>query len=433
LREDAGVSHSSGEPSSGAVDRAAVQRRTLAVLVLAQVLGGAGFFVGIAVAALLARELTGSAAWAGAPPALAVAVSALAAPPLSRLMGRSGRRAGLALGSALGALGALLVLVAAHLDAAPLMFLGMALFGIVNTSNLLARYAAADLSASDRRARAIAVVLLATAAGAIAGPNLAAPTAALAAGLGMPPAAGGFAVAAAASGLAALVVVALLRPDPLLTARRLDAAATSAGELSGPAAGPTSAVPTGDRRVAVGTAALVLVTAVMVAVMTMSPVHIEDHGGSLAVVGVVLSAHVAGMYLPSPVTGWLSDRVGRAPVIAAGGAALIAAGLLGAVAAPTSAAFAVALALLGVGWNLGLIGGSALITDAAPAARLTEIQGRADLTMGLAGAGAAVAAGPVLGAAGFGTLGIASAVLAAVLVGVAVGLARTGRPAPRAV
>jgi MFS family permease len=224
-------------------------------------------------------------------------------------------------------------------------------------------------------------------------------------------------------------VLALLRPDPLLTARQLAEHRPLGDDPPGAAERPAAP---DDRRVPVATATLVLVTAVMIAMMTMSPVHIEDHGGSLAVVGLVLSAHVAGMYLPSPVTGWLSDRVGRAPVIAAGGVALVAAGLLGALAVPTSAAFAVALALLGVGWNLGLIGGSALITDAAPASRLTEIQGRADLTMGLAGAGAAVAAGPVIGAAGFGALGLGSAVLAALLVAVGLGLARGGRATPRA-
>ena len=94
----------------------------------------------------------------------------------------------------------------------------------------------------------------------------------------------------------------------------------------------------------------------MVAVMTMTPIHMEDAGESLSAVGLVISLHVAGMYLPSPVSGWLADRYGRLPVIAGGGLALLVAGVLAAVAPGDNAPLTgLALALLGVGWNLGFV------------------------------------------------------------------------------
>ena len=153
-----------------------LQRRILLVLGAAQVFGGIGFFLGVTVAALLARDVSGREALGGVPLAFAVATGAIAAAPLGAWMGRVGRRPGLAAGHVVAASGAALVVLAAGLGSFPLLCVGMAGFGLGNTSNLLARYAATDLAPVRHRARAISVVLLTTAAGAIAGPVLAAPT-----------------------------------------------------------------------------------------------------------------------------------------------------------------------------------------------------------------------------------------------------------------
>jgi MFS family permease len=173
---------------------------------------------------------------------------------------------------------------------------------------------------------------------------------------------------------------------------------------------------------------MIVANLVMVAIMTMTPIHLVDHGHSLGVVGFVISAHVAGMFLPSPVTGWLCDRVGRLPVLAAGGVVLALAGLIAAGADPRSnATIALALALLGVGWNLGLIGGSTLLTDAVPPSERPQAQGAADLAMGAVGALGSVLSGPALAYGGFAVLGLAGAALAGVLLVV---VTRARAPAP---
>ena len=198
---------------------AALQRRTLIVLGLVQVAGGVGFFVGITVLALLARELSGSDALTGMPPALGIAASALAAAPVSAWMSRSGRRPGLVAGHLCAAAGCVVILAGAAAGSFALLCAGAAAFGIGNTSNLLARYAAADLSVPQRRGRAISLVLLATTLGAVAGPNLASATKPLGELVGVPGLAGPFLVSTFAFLVAAGGLAAFLRPDPLLVAR----------------------------------------------------------------------------------------------------------------------------------------------------------------------------------------------------------------------
>src|SRR5918994_6626830 len=170
--------------ASRRLDREALQRRTLRVLIGAQILGGAGFLLGFAVPVLLAREPTDAEALVGLPVAIAVAAAALAARPMGTWMQRSGRRPGLAAGQIGGAAGALVILLAARVESFPLFCAGMGLFGVGNASNLLARYAASDLSDPSRRGQAISALLFATAAGAMLGPNLAEAAGGLGGGLG---------------------------------------------------------------------------------------------------------------------------------------------------------------------------------------------------------------------------------------------------------
>lgn len=387
------------------------------VLTAAQVLGGCAFFLGIAVAALLARDVSGQEALGGVPIAIGIVAASLAAVPLSSWMARVGRRPGLAAGHLIASLGSAVVLAAAALDSFPLLCLGMAGFATGNASNLLARYAATDLAPPERRARAISVVLLATAAGAILGPNLAAQTEPIAEWLGVFDSAGPFAVSIALYALAATTLLVLLRPDPLLTAGRLDGVAPRAG---GGALHALRTLPDWPALALTGVTAMAIGNVAMVAVMTMTPVHMEDAGESLSAVGLVLSLHVAGMFLPSPLSGALADRYGRLPVLAAGGATLIAAGVCSALApGDLTPLVALALVLLGVGWNLGLVGGSALITDAIAPELRPQSQGASDLVMGLSGALGSLAAGPLFHAGAFALLGAGAATLGLGLIVVA--------------
>jgi MFS family permease len=379
------------------------------VLAAAQVLSGCAFFLGIAVSALLARDVSGHDALSGLPIAVGIVTASLAAAPLSSWMARVGRRPGLAAGHVVAGSGSAVVLAAAALDSFPLLCLGMAGFGIGNASNLLARYAATDLAPAERRARAISVVLLATAAGAILGPHLAARTEPIAEWLGIFDSAGPFAVSVVLYALAATTLLVLLRPDPLLSARRLDGVAPSAGHG---ALHALRTLPDWPALALTGVTAMAIGNVAMVAVMTMTPVHMEDAGESLSAVGLVISLHVAGMYLPSPLSGSLADRYGRLPVLAAGGATLIAAGACSALApGDHTPLVAIALVLLGVGWNLGLVGGSALITDAVAPELRPQSQGAADLVMGLSGALGSLAAGPLFHAGAFALLGAGAGAL----------------------
>jgi MFS family permease len=409
--------------AGAATGRDELQRRTLRVLVAAQVFGGAGFFLGFAVSVLLARELTDNESLIGIPVAISVACAALVAGPLGSWMQRSGRRPGLAAGQLCGALGAVGVILAARADSFALFCVAMGVFGTGNASNLLARYAASDLSPPERRGRAISTVLLATAAGAILGPNLAETAGGLGDSLGVPDEAAPFAVSAVLLTVTAGIVMTLLRPDPLLVAR--ERAIGDAGHAEGQDGGPVW-----SKMALTGAAAMVLANVVMVAIMTMTPIHLDDAGQSLAVVGLVISLHVAGMFLPSPVTGILVDRVGRLPVIAASGVVLI---LAGGLALPSSGhdtgLVIAALVLLGIGWNLGLIGGSTLLTDSIPLAQRARAQGRADLAMGMAGAVGSLASGPIMHGGGFGALAVVGSCLGAALVLVAI---RAGLFAPAA-
>jgi MFS family permease len=405
----------------------ALYRRTLRVLLLSQVLAGAGLAAGVTVGALLAEDMMGSTGSAGLPAALFTLGSAAAALGVGRLSQGSGRRPGLALGYAVGALGGAGVVAAATIGSVALLFVSLLLYGSGSATNLLARYAGADLAPAGRRGRAVSTVLVATTLGAVVGPNLVGPTGALAAAVGAPELAGPFMLATAAYALAAVAVTMLLRPDPLLVARAAADTAPS-GDVAGPA--ETPAMPLGTVWLAV--CAMVLTQVVMVAVMTMTPVHMRDHGHSVGDAGLVISVHIAAMFLPSPLTGQLVDRIGRRPVLAGGAVTLLAAGVLAAAAPPDSMALlTVALALLGLGWNLGLVAGTALVTDVVPLSRRATTQGTVDLAVALSGAGGGMVSGVVVASAGYAALSLTGGLLALVLVPVLlVERRRAGRSVP---
>ncbi len=403
----------------------AVYRRTLRVLLVSQVLAGAGLAAGITVGGLLAEDMLGSTGSAGVPTALFTLGSAAAAVGVGRISQRAGRRPGLALGYLVGALGGAGVVLAAAVDSVPLLFAALLLYGSGTATNLQARYAGADLAPPERRGRAVSTVLVATTLGAVVGPNLVGVTGEFASSIGIRELAGPFILASAAYGLAAVAILVLLRPDPLLTARAL-AAEQPADVGAAPAATPSE--PSASMAtVRLGAAAMVVTQLVMVAVMTMTPIHMLDHGHSLADAGLVISVHVAAMFLPSPITGQLVDRVGRRPVIVAAGFTLLAAGTLAAAApADSMVLLTLALALLGLGWNFGLVGGTALVADAAPLEERAKIQGTVDLGVALSGATGGVASGFVVAGTSYAVLSLAGGALSLLLIPILLGERRSG-------
>jgi MFS family permease len=406
------------------------QRRTLAVLLLAQILSGAGLAAGITVAALLAEQMLGSSRWSGLPTVFFTVGSAAAAVGLGRLSQRFGRRAGLSTGYLIGALGTVGVVVAAGLGNIILFFASMIVYGAGAATNLQARYAGADLAAPSRRGRAVSIVLVATAVGAILGPNLVSTTGMVATKIGFPALAGPFMLAGLAYSAGALVLWLLLRPDPLLLARSI-AAEVSSRSATPAAPSEAGAVPGSRRRwswaLASGAGIMILTQLIMVAIMTITPIHIEHHGHGVDVTGIVIGAHVAGMFLPSPFSGWLVDRYGYLAIAVAAGVTLLAAGLIAAWAPVDSVATLVlALVLLGVGWNLGLVSGTTLVTDAVPLETRARTQGVVDLGIALAGAGGGLSSGLIFAATSYATLTLTSGLLALLIIPI-VALAR---PAP---
>lgn len=390
-----------------------VQRRTLAVVATSQVLGGAGLAAGVTVGALLAQQMLGSDSLAGLPTGLFTLGSALAAYLVGRFTQRWGRRIGLGVGFAAGALGAIGVVTAAVAGSVPLLFIALFVYGAGTATNLQARYAGTDLARPEKRGTAISIAMVATTFGAVAGPNLIGPLGALATSLGIPALAGPFLLAAAAYLAAGLALFALLRPDPFLLARRIESAA--AREL--PARDAEAARPRPAVGVYIGASIMVLTQTAMIAIMTMTPVHMRANDHGLAAVGLVIGMHIGAMFLPSLFTGILVDKIGRIPMAIASGATLLAAGVVAAIAPGDSLGLLIAaLVLLGLGWNFGLIAGTALVVDATEPAIRPRIQGTIDVMIAVAGATGGAASGMIMAATDFATLSLIGGVLSLLMI-----------------
>ncbi|MFD9379283.1 MFS transporter [Streptomyces sp. NPDC059999] len=396
-------------PPVVAADLPRLQRRTSAVLIAAQMLGGLGVPISIALAPVLATEVSGTEAMSGFASTASVIGTALLSLPLAALMTARGRRPGLVLAYAIGAAGAALVVLAATIRNFPLLLVGMAAFGAASSANLQARFAAADLAAPDRRARAISVVVWASTIGAVLGPNLSAPAGHSFAGTSIPETAGPFVWAGVVFVLTGTLIGVLLRPDPLLTARALAAPGEQTRAGRSLRAGFTAVRESPRARLALLTVAVSHTT--MVSIMVMTPVDLGHHGADLELVGLVISGHIAGMFAFSPVMGWLADRIGRLSVIGLAAGLLSVAALLAGTAGPSHAQSALGLFLLGLGWSAGMVSGSALLTDSVPQPARAAVQGLSDLTMNAAAGLGGAAAGLVMARAGYGWLNAIGAAL----------------------
>lgn len=387
--------------------RAAAQRKTLIAVIATQILGGAGLAAGVTVGALLAEQMLGSDAVAGLPAATLTFGSAVTAFIVGRVSNRFGRRPGLSGGFLAGGVGAIGVVLAARLDAPALLFIALLVYGAGTATNLQARYAGTDLALKHRRATAASVAMVSTTLGAVAGPNLVEPMGRIAAAWGIPALAGPFILAAAAYLAAGAVLGILLRPDPLLLARRLDVTDTAVRDADAPAV-PRRV----NRGVVAGALVMVIAQIVMTGIMTMTPVHMQMHHHALSAVGVVIGVHIGAMYLPSLVTGALVDRVGTAVMATASGCTLLLAGVAAATLGDSVAASLAALILLGFGWNFGIIAGTAMIVDATSTAERARVQGSVDVLIALAGASGGALSGVIMAATTYTGLTITGAALA---------------------
>ena len=392
------LAHEAAHLGPGAVDRA--RRRTRWVLFLSVALGSTGHLAAATVASIVGRDLLGTAALAGAPSASVVFGAAVGAIGLSWLMARRGRRAGLTTGYVVGLVGALVATVAVVIRSFPLLILGTFVIGFGNSSNNLSRYAAADLVAPQRRAFAIGLVVWGSTVGGVVGPSLVPVGQQIAPFFGLPELAGPYLIPIAFVSIAAVMTFVFLRPDPFALAHE-STVHTDTGA-------PRTSVREILLRPAVlaAVAALIAGQATMVLIMTMTPLHLTEHGHGLGVVGVVISGHVAGMFALAPVSGWITQRLGTVNTIFLGTGVLVAASALAAVAPPASDQILfIALFLLGWGWNLGFVAGSAMLSSEIELAERARVQGTADAVIWTTSALASLGSGAVVAAAGFSTLG----------------------------
>ncbi|MEK5639592.1 MULTISPECIES: MFS transporter [Paenibacillus] len=398
-----------------------LHKRTMLIVIISQIFGGAGFAAGVTVGALLAQDMLGSDSYAGVPSALITLGSAASALIVGRLSQRLGRRTGLAAGFLAGGLGALGVVLAALISNLALLFISLLVYGAGTATNLQARYAGTDLALPTQRAKAISAAMVFTTFGAVAGPNLVNITGRFATSIGFPALSGPFMLAAAAFIIAGVVLLIFLRPDPLIVAKAMAEAQRADESLNGTQSTGVKDAAMNKTGIMIGATVMVLTQIVMVAIMTMTPVHMKHHGHGLGEVGLVIGIHVAAMFLPSLITGVLVDKYGHTLMSYASGITLLAAGLLAGLAPGESMVFLVlALALLGLGWNFGLISGTAAIVDATPPHTRAKTQGTVDVLIALAGASGGALSGMVVAQSSYSALSLAGGFLSLLLIPVIV-------------
>jgi MFS family permease len=378
-----------------------VQKRIVTVLSATQVIGSLGVGAGLTIGALLVKDITGSTGWAGLATVVQVIGAATVTVPLAKLASRAGRRPALVTGWLLGGVGAFVCIRAAVADSLPLVLLGLALFGVSTATSLQARFAAADRALPESIGRSLSLVVWAGTIGAVIGPNLIEPGARVAHRLGIPPLAGPMVFSLAGFAIAAIMTFSLLRPEPL--------AETLGRTVERPSM--RSALPHVRGQVALAIYAIATAHAIMVGVMALTPVHMQDHGAALRIIGITISLHIAGMFALSPVMGWIADRVGPMPTILGGQLVLIAAVAFAGTSGHSEPRIMVGLGLLGVGWSASVIAGAALVAKSTDGAVRPLVQGLSDLAMHLAGAAGGLLAGLVVAAFGYGILNAAAGIV----------------------
>ena len=398
-------------------DYTRIARKITTTLFVNQSLVSAGFIATSTVSAIIGAGLSGNPALAGVPSAVQQLGAAFAALLVSANMERTGRRKGLALGLVVGALGAGLAARAVIGGSFALFLGGLALMGVALASMQLGRFAAAEVHPSQSRGRAISYVVIGGAIGSVLGPQLVGPSSRWAHQLGFNELAGPYLVALVIYALAALVITIWLRPDPRDIGVKITEMDAETAVLTGLTRKVSQILRTPGAFVAVS--AMVIGQVVMVMLMGITSLYMKNHQHTLTDISLVISAHTFGMFAFSIVSGRLTDRWGRGAVIMAGAGFLV----VGCMLAPLSTnilPLAIALLLLGIGWNFCYVGGSTLLSDQLSPAERPKTQGTNDLLVGLATATASFSSGLMYASVGYKVMGVIGAAIALILLGLTV-------------
>jgi MFS family permease len=410
-------------------DYARTAKKITIVLFLVQSLSSAGFIAIFTVNALVGAELSGWSALAGVPEAVRVLGQAFAALVWGYTMERLGRRRGLALGQVVGVIGSGMAGSAVIARSFSLFLVGLVLMGMARASADLGRFAAAEVHLPAERGLAISKVVLGGTVGSIVGPLLVGPTGLWSLGVGFPELAGPYSIGLVFWGVAGILVFSGLRPEPRDVGREL----ARLNPHTVPHPDRTRPLPEILRQPGVFVAMVTVVFAqmVMVTLMVMTSVHMKVQHHPLTAVSLVISCHTLGMYAFSLLSGKLTDRWGRGPVIILGSALLTLSCLM---AAPSTALLPLttALFLLGLGWNFAYVAGSALLADQLSPLERAKTQGFNDLLLGFAAATGSFGSGMIFAASGYGSLGLAAAAAALIPLGLALWWQARGRKKPPA-
>ncbi|TAP28620.1 MFS transporter [Arthrobacter sp. S41] len=392
--------------------RSKVQQRTLWVLAVSQVFGTIGVGVAPSIGILLAEEVTSSQAWAGLARTASTLGAALLGLPLGNLAARYGRRIALSSGWWLAAVGALLLVPAAQFHLVIPLFVGLLLIGAGSAISLQARFAATDLATDERKGRSLSLIVWVGTIGTVLGPNLGIPAQQIGAATGLHVYAGAFLIAGIAMVLAGVLVFSLMRPDPLLLAQQLerDVEAAVPVRQRGGIQRFVAELRT-NKRARYAVVAILSAQVVMVAIMTMTPIHLTHHGGSVSLVGVTISLHILGMYVLAPVVGYVADRWGYRFSIAIGLVIFAGSFLAGGAHPQNMGWIMISLILLGVGWSFINVSGSALFARVITKQDRASVQGGVDALSNLSGATAAFAAGPLMAVSSFSVLTIIAGIV----------------------
>jgi MFS family permease len=393
-------------------DLSRLARKITWVLFANQSLTSAGFIAAATINSIIGAKLGGSARFAGVPSAVYLVGAAFAASGWGYIMDRIGRRNGMVAGLAIGVIGNTLVLIAIGISSFSIFLTGMVLMGITNAAVVLGRFAAAEVNPPKNRGAAISNVVLGGTFGAIIGPLLIGPVGDLARTLGMDELAGAYIATLVLFAISGVVVFLGLRPDPRELGKQVAAAHPDPDLTPTGAARPILEI---FRQPAalIAVSAMALGQMVMVAIMVITSLHMSDHHHQLSDISAVIASHTFGMFAFSVLSGRLADKWGRGPVILTGSSTL----LLACIAAPLSPdvlPLAVALFLLGLGWNFCFVGGSALLADQLSPLERSRTQGTNDLLVGLASAIGSLGSGIVFAASNYTVIALIAGILALV-------------------
>jgi MFS family permease len=397
-------------------------RKNLTVLLSAQALSTGAVTVSTSLSSIIVEDLTGNAALSGLPSTINFFASAFAAYWFGRLMAARGRRVGLALGCAIGAIGAIIAAwMALHQNFYGFLAGGL-LVGVCNGAMSQNRYAAGEMVSKAVRGRVMGSLLTGSVLGTVLSYAITPLFHSLAKSYALPPIEFGWYLGGAFLALASVLIWVFLRPDPKALAASEDGSVAIPIPISSALVDNASSLPARawldllrNPGVRLAMLSLTFGQGLMVMLMVLTPLHAKHLGLEPT---ILVTEHIVGMFGFAWLTGQLVDTWGRRTVVMIGAAQTIVAGFV-AYFATRSLELGFSMFMVGLGWNFLNVAGSALLTDHLEPHERARIQGGSELAVWLSAAVGALGGGLVVGTYGYPTVGALAMALACVPLGFA--------------